>query len=76
MENKFTETVFYDYFEATMTGVGVREEYEVDDRGSKCLDNMYEVADSVNGAFINITSSMNDLENFNVAEGLVLYISQ
>ena len=60
-----------------MAGIGIRNEFEIDNRGQKCLDNVYEVADSVNGAYLNITTALqNGGGGFQVFEGLLLYIAQ
>lgn len=60
-----------------MSGIGVRNEFEIDSRGSKCLDSIYEVLDSVNGAYLYVTEALNNSHSgYSIFEGLLLYGAQ
>lgn len=59
-----------------MYGIGVKDEFEVDERGDKCLANIYDVADSVNGAYLNITTALSHPDTYNAFESAVLYTAQ
>ena len=57
VEQKFTETAFYRWIDATMYGMGVREKFATDDRGANCLENVYAIGDAINGLYLNVSAA-------------------